>query len=163
MLWIVDDFGQREQFGTDAQASSLNRVHVDGEAHPVIFQIELDFAAALREILAFPDHKRACALQIIQNIRQEFVFPCTDENDLAGFQFPDIVDPSFHERPIVDIFSADDVIERAPKRVVSENADRNRSFFIREGVKRPVYKFCEVKQEGRLNLILDRWTVLRGR
>lgn len=163
MLWIVDDFGQREQFGTDTQASSLNRIHVDGEAHPVIFQIELDFATALREILAFTDHKRTHTLEIIQNVRQEFVFPRTDENDLAGFQFPDFVDPAFHEPPIVDIFSADDVVQCAPKWVVPENADRNWSFFIREGVRRPVYKFCEVKQEGRLNLIFDRWTALRRR
>src|SRR6185437_1638177 len=110
MLCIVNNLGQREQLGTDIQASPLNRIHVDCESHPVIFQIELDFTAALGEIPAFPDHKHTYTLQIAQNFRQKFIFPRTDKNDLAGFQFPRFIDSAFHEVSIVNTFSSDDLV-----------------------------------------------------
>ncbi|HXT73862.1 MAG TPA: hypothetical protein VN785_08415 [Candidatus Angelobacter sp.] len=106
----MNNLGQREQFGTDIQASPLNRIHVDCEPHPVIFQIELDFTAPLREILAFPDHKRTHTLQIAQNFRQKFILPRTDKNDLAGFQIPCFIDSAFHDLAIVDTFSSDDLV-----------------------------------------------------
>jgi hypothetical protein len=62
MTFIMDDSGQREQFGTDTQASLSKRINVDCEAQPIIFQNDLDPAAALRKILTLPDYEPSRAL-----------------------------------------------------------------------------------------------------
>ena len=51
------DFGEPEQPGAEAQPRALGRIHVDREAHPSAFEVELDDAARLREALAVADRQ----------------------------------------------------------------------------------------------------------
>jgi hypothetical protein len=88
------------------------------------------------------------------------IFSVTNENKLTRFQVRQFIDPSGQELTIIDCFSPDDLIEGAAKRVVSEHADSDRSFFTLKCVRGPFDEFCKAKKERCFDLILDRWTGL---
>ena len=129
MIFVVDDSGQREEFGTDRQAGSLNRIHVDCETHSFIFDKELNTAPALRKILALPDQERTRLLHTVQYFWQMLFFSLTHENKLTCLQLRKFIDPAGQKLATIDVLSPDDFIECATKRVVSKYADSNWSFF----------------------------------
>src|ERR1700686_5410511 len=49
------DFGEPEQSRADVQPRPLGHIHIDREAHPSAFDVQLDNAARLREALAVAD------------------------------------------------------------------------------------------------------------
>ena len=54
-MTVPYDLGEPEQSRAEAQPRALGRIHVDREAHPSAFDVELDDAARLREALAVAD------------------------------------------------------------------------------------------------------------
>ena len=46
-MTVPYDLGEPEQSGAEAQPRALGRIHVDREAHPSAFDVELDDAARL--------------------------------------------------------------------------------------------------------------------
>src|SRR6266849_3008888 len=88
------------------------------------------------------------------------IFSVANENKLTRLQVRQLIDSSGQELTIIDCFSQNDLLESPPKRVVSEHAESDRSFFTLKCVRGPFDEFCEVKKECRFDLILDRWTGL---
>src|SRR5687768_4779965 len=68
-LWdtVAYHLGEPEQAGAEAQPRALGRVHVDQEAHPAVFDVQLDDAARLREALAVADGQDRQRLDRIQS------------------------------------------------------------------------------------------------
>jgi hypothetical protein len=156
----VDDFRQREQFGTGLYSSSLNRINVDGEAQFVIFKKELDPAATLRKLCTLPNHERTRTIQTVQYFRETLFFSPTNENKLTWLQLRRFIDSPGHHLAVVDCLSSHDLIECAAKWVVSKDADRNRSLFTLKSSWRPFDEFCKVQKKRCFQLIFDRRTGL---
>jgi hypothetical protein len=160
MAGVVDDSGEREQPGTDLKPGPGNGVHVDGETQLVVFQKELNRAAALRKTLGLPDHKHTRPPQAVCDLGEVRVLSVADENKLTGLDVLKVIDPPGQQVAIIDGLSADDFIEGAAKRVVSEHAESDRSFFVLKRIRRPLDESCEVKKKRRFDLVLDRWAGL---
>src|ERR1700674_1091281 len=86
MSFVVDDPRQRQQLGAHREARPLYGVHVNRETHFVVFQVELNAAAALGESIAFPDQQDAGAFQALEYLGQPLAFRIADENDLTTAQ-----------------------------------------------------------------------------
>src|ERR1700684_1695275 len=70
MIFVVNDSGQREQFGADCQTGPLDCIYIDGEANSSVVHVKLDSPAAFREFLALSYDQLAGVLQLAQNFRQ---------------------------------------------------------------------------------------------
>jgi hypothetical protein len=151
---VVDDSGQREKFGTNAELGALQSIHVDGEAQAVIFQIELDAAAALGKTIAFADDQGAGALEKVQDFGKLVIFTAAEENHLASFQVRKFTDAADHNVAIIDFLSADNLIKGAVIGIESEDADGHGSFFVAGRVGRPFDEFGEVEKKSGFELIL---------
>ena len=66
---------------------------------------------------------------------------------LAGYTFQ-------HQLPTVDGFPLNRLLQRTPKRVLSQDAQQNGGTSVWECICRPLYKPREVVKKGCLNLIL---------
>jgi hypothetical protein len=83
MTLVPNDFSQREQFGTDRQAGSLDRIHVDCEPQFAIFWEELNPAAALGKTLALSDQERTGSLEAAYYLGEMLVLYVTNEDKLT--------------------------------------------------------------------------------
>ena len=61
---VADDFREPQQAGAEAQPGSIGRIQVDSEAHPSAFDVKLDDARRLREVLAVA----SCSIRPTWNI-----------------------------------------------------------------------------------------------
>ena len=76
------------------QPRPLNGIHIDGEAQLIIFQKELNCAAALGKIRTLPDEQRTRTFQTGQCLRQKPLFSLADENKLAASQLGKFIGPA---------------------------------------------------------------------
>jgi hypothetical protein len=150
----VHDLGQRQQLGTHVEAGSLNRVHVNGEAHPVIFKIKLNAAPAFRKIPTFSNCERAYSGQRIDDIWQALFLFVADEDKLTVFQIRKIIRSAQQDCAAIDVFSPNDVIQRAAEWIVAKDADRERTCFISKNVRGPFDKFRKVQKKRRFKFVL---------
>ena len=73
---------------------------------------------------------------------------------MAAFQILHALGPLDDQLAVVDGFPLHRLIEHRAERIVAEHADGDRRAGIGKGRGRPLDKLREVKQEGRLDLIL---------
>jgi hypothetical protein len=74
MIVVVNDPGQREQFGAHRQASPSHCIHVDIETNPSFVYVKLDSSAALDEFWTLANDRRARTYQAVEDFRQVSVF-----------------------------------------------------------------------------------------
>ena len=106
------DFGEPEQPRAEVQPRALGRIHVDREAHPSGFDVELDDAARLREALAVADGQDRQRLDRVQSAGGSPSLGVGDEQQLADPPGGAVLGPRDVERVAADALAADRLDER---------------------------------------------------
>ncbi|MGA3025422.1 MAG: hypothetical protein ABSF98_11680 [Bryobacteraceae bacterium] len=142
-----------QQPGAELEPGVIRRGLIDVEPHPAVFNNEGDHAAVADKTLPFADGQNS---RPQSGEDSEAVFSrIANKEHLARLRRRCPLHSLDRYLSAAHNFSRHNLIQRAPERVISQNADGHRRIRRAECRRRPFDEFGEVQQEYRLDLVLE--------
>src|SRR5262245_8896525 len=151
-----DDLREPKHLRADFELGAPRRVHVDLETNHALLQIESDDAAARREVLGLADGEHRGLPQAGEHLLERAGLRPGREQDVAGPELPEVLQPPDANRPALDLLAADHVVDVRPERILAEDAEDEGGVAVGERLAGPGDEPSEVDQEGGLHLVLGR-------
>src|SRR3989475_11535747 len=121
--------------------------------YTTLFRSEANHAAALRESVGVTHREDRPVLEARQNALRSVSLGPTDEQDVAGLDLVHAVVAPDLESPPSQALITHRLVQDAPERIISENADHERRVGLGKGLGWPLDELRVVEQEHCLHVV----------
>jgi hypothetical protein len=145
---------QTHQLGADMKSAAVRGSLIDFKPDFAVLHGETDHHSLRSGISSVSHREKARRLLNRENRVDFFVGPGTDEQDMTSTGLPGFGDAADVDGPRADFLAGHHIVQRAAKRVFTQNADREWFSRVPKSFVRPIDELGEVIEKCRFHPIL---------